>query len=495
MPVTELLDLPMEILQEIVFDLETGFHRKPLRSTCRALGSVVEPVLFSNIVIKTHDSYLARTILFCKTLSDPGDGKDRNSLGTHVKTLTVHDWTSSTAVVMIGRDNVSQGLLNAWREAFICAVSSLVNLDSFHWIILQHNTREWMYTQVPEILSKLPRLSQFTRVYAKGCPLVPLNHLRHLSTLAVDARHIPHEAFDAKILEPLSIALKNNRDLQILRVTPPVSRDSKAHSFLDLFRGSLNAEGPSLKLKTLVVEDLDMQVPVAIAPHLQHLTNLEIRLSWHAINIGNFWDVLRTAKVSLESLVVDCDIDHTLIDYLSQCHSRPNILQLKGTTGKLTDAESDELADRFFATVLPKFAGALRQLTIRPYFEGRWCIGPHNLNTISRCTNVETLSVCLNGEVISSLGDQVNCAHSLPRLKCLYLDSCYPTWARDGWCGTGRSRYADDVKRTILEFLANLDVPETLADADLRIYFLRYYYIVCRTQDGSLGYKRVRVPN
>ncbi|KAF5364653.1 hypothetical protein D9758_005511 [Tetrapyrgos nigripes] len=475
------LELPIEILHPIVLELGNGSNRKCLRSTCKGLSAVVEPILFSEIVLKTDSSALVwRSIPFCEALCRSEDAfrKDQRGLATYVRTLRVN----------YPYDDASQEILDAWRDILPIALCKLVNLKSFSWEMSRNS--QGMYDQVFEVISKLPSLSEFTLAgeLLGYSDTIRLDCLHNLRTLLINVRRFPNDGFEKNIFGPLTTTITNSPDIQTLQILAPYS-PSKPCSFIDLFKSVLDARRtPALKIKNLKVENLKMVVPVPamIMPHLQCLSSLEVR-SWY-IGIGNFWNVLRTANVSLESLIVVCDPDRTLLDYLSHFHSKLQVLQLSGTPA-ITFQESDELADLFFGSVLPIFAGSLRELKIQSSYEGRWCIGMHNLETLSSCTNLESLSVCLNGdEIVDVMGDVVDHAHSLPRLKSLYLSPTSTRSCRNAPCGPHlRMNYYTQMSRILRETVENLQPTEAHVGTGLCI--LPFFYTVCRTQDGSLKYE------
>ncbi|KAF5345950.1 hypothetical protein D9758_011396 [Tetrapyrgos nigripes] len=488
-----LLDLPVEILHAIVLELN-GSDRKSLRSTCNGLSTVVEPFLFSEITINTHCSVLETVSLpFCKALalspSEDGVVKDERTLSTYVRTLSVQDRALCT-----GDDNASQEMLDVWQGVFTSALSSLVNLGTFRWE-MSKNSPSWMYAQVPEIVSRLPLLSEFFLVgksirldYLRNLrtvvidgiflagesvtgdvnpPSIRLDYLRNLRTLIIDGIQLPEATFSQTILGPLSTALLNSPDLQTLHVRAPFQH-STSFSFSDVFRGILDTKGASvLNIKTLVVEQIAMDVPAVMIPHLQCLSSLEVHTGGQDMEVGNFWDVLRAASVSLEVLKVYGDIDRTLLDYISHCHSRLKVLRLSGAARKATDEISNELADNeladlFFDSVLPEFTQSLRELRIGSSYKGRWCLGPHNVDMFSRCSNLETLSVCFNGKegIVNMIDDIVNRAYSLPKLKSLHLGMTTATWGRGDRCGIESLEYRSEIRSAYRDAFKNLQPTE-----------------------------------
>ncbi|KAF5369027.1 hypothetical protein D9758_003114 [Tetrapyrgos nigripes] len=269
-------------------------------------------------------------------------------------------------------------------------------------------------------------------------PSLHLDCLRNLCTLAIDGTRRPESAFGQTILGPLSTALRNSPDLQTLDVRVPFSW-SMSFSFSDVLRSILDTNGASvLNIKKLVVEDLAMDDPAAMVLHLQYPSSLEVHIGGWNTEVGNFWNVLQTASVSLEVLKVYCDIDRTLLDYISHCHSRLKVLHLYGAAGKATDEMSDELADLFFGSVLLEFTQSLRELKICPSYEGRWCLGPHNVDMFFRCSNLETLS-----------DDIVNRAHSFPKLKSLDFSTTDAMCGRGARSLSGRVEYAREMRSAI----------------------------------------------
>ncbi|KAF5336693.1 hypothetical protein D9758_015683 [Tetrapyrgos nigripes] len=489
------LELPTEILYAIVLELVNGYNRKSLRCTCKGLSAVVEPILFSEIVLKTDSSALVRwSIPFCEALFE----KDQRAraLATYVRTLKVDSKVEYSSLFRKDDANQKLEILDAWRVIFPTALSKLVSLQSFRRVFFtgcwKMSRTGWIDDQVFEVISKLPSLFEFILAgehLEVGYPgALRLDYLHNLRTLLIDARQFPDDGFEENIFRPLATAITNSPDLQTLQILTPYSR-SKPLSFIDLFKSVLDTKRtPALKIKNLTVENLTMDVPALIIPHLQCLSSLDLRAG-HT-DVGNFWNALGTANVSLESLIVVChNTDRTLLDYISHFPSTLQVLQLASTAA--TFRESDELADLFFDSVLPIFAESLRELSIRPSHEGRWCIGLHgNLATLSSCTNLESLFVCLNGDkIVDVVGDVVSRAHSLPRLKSLYLGTTFSH--------SNGMDYHKRMWKTLRETVENLQPTEAHIGTGLRILPFYSFTEIWRTwEDGSLSYvvnRRIKV--
>ncbi|KAF5345915.1 hypothetical protein D9758_011437 [Tetrapyrgos nigripes] len=73
-----------------------------------------------------------------------------NCLASHVRKLTLTRTHNAS----------DEAVSESWQELFIHTLSKLINLRSIDWRI-SRSTPEWMYTQVPLALSKLPSLSTF----------------------------------------------------------------------------------------------------------------------------------------------------------------------------------------------------------------------------------------------------------------------------------------------------------------------------------------------
>ncbi|KAF5352138.1 hypothetical protein D9758_009231 [Tetrapyrgos nigripes] len=474
-----LLRPPTEILQAIILELEKIFteHLQTPQYHHRAYSLLENHHQHSQFGPRSGQHPILQG-----ACSSPSKGVAMNerTLSKYVRTLRVQDRPSTT-----GHDNASQEALDEWQGVFMSALSNSVNIYTAGKL-----------QDVVKVGSVNLGLDGFP--VSEYPPAIPLDRLHNLHTLAIDARgfHLPSNDFNQHIFKPLSAALKSNPNLQTLRVAAP-STTSTRLLFWDLFASVLNktrkspgASTSPLSFMILVIEDLVMFIPVTIA-HFQFLTSLEVTLS--RLESGKFWNVLCMANVHLERLMVNCDIERTLLDYISQCYSRLRVVRLYSAARRT----SDEASNRFFGSILPKFAGSLVSLSIHPNFEGRWCIGQHNLDMVFSCCNMESLAICLSGdleEIVDVIDDVVNRAHSLLRLRSLPLST---TLSRSSRSPSRRclglvEMDPQTVKHLIREALDNLQPTDKQVDTGLCIHSFPLCYTVCRTQDGSLKYEATR---
>ncbi|KAJ7115188.1 hypothetical protein C8R44DRAFT_550788, partial [Mycena epipterygia] len=59
-------------------------------------------------------------------------------------------------------------------------------------------------------------------------------------------------------------------------------------------------------------------------------------------------------------------------------------------------SDGDLLADSFFEEVLPRHKDCLRVLHCRAIYEGRWSLGPHNLQRIRQLRHLESIGMSFN---------------------------------------------------------------------------------------------------
>ncbi|KAF5369370.1 hypothetical protein D9758_002565 [Tetrapyrgos nigripes] len=529
---TGLIDLPTEILQTITHEVGTGPWNNhiprqliPLRTVCKLLNSIVEPLLFSKITLNTHSEALsATTIPFCKALcnrTNPASGQAIIGLGIHVQKLRLTAYSPRMQRPRSDNGTISE----TWQELLAHTLSSLIDLRKIVWV-LSRDTPDWMYAQIPLVLSELPSLSVFElnsdQSWLQSYPNpFPLDRLKNLQTLVMKADTLPNKGFDTSILRPLSIALENSPSLQELEIHGPQPRWSEAtlsHSLRDLF-GNVTTTAP-LKITKLSVQNLYMDIDSAILSHLKCLTHVDVMDQPRNRKTGNFWMMLGKGNVCLEDLRVDGEIEETLLEYLQEFHSGLKTLHLFRAASTFTDAQSNEITGSFYGSVLPKFAGNLHQLSVNPSYEGDWCFGLHNIEVFSKCLNLEYLNVCLKLREVDDLivsttllvdsfvtftdsittstpmptaGKQIpllNLAHSLPKLRSLSLSSANATPNRRATAGNSSLSYYGAVTQKILQALRNMTPAEAHANSALRIsagYMHRFS--VCREEDGSLKYR------
>ncbi|KAF5345900.1 hypothetical protein D9758_011442 [Tetrapyrgos nigripes] len=522
-----LIDLPTETLQTIAHEVGAGSWSNnipqqltPFRTVCKLLNSIVEPFLFSEIALNTHPGALSTTTIpFCKALcnrTDSASGEANNGLAIHVRNLKLRTYSTRPQGPCTDDGTVSE----SWQELLIHTLSSLINLRKIVWVLSQ-DTPDWMYAQIPLVLSKLPSFSVFEvngdQGWLQSYPnLFPLDRLKNLQTLVIKADNLPNSGFDSCILRPLSIALKNSPALQELEINGPQPKMGEpTHSLHDLLE-NVTTTAP-LKITKLSVQNLNMDIDPAFSSHLKCLTCVDV-MNWRRNGkTGNFWTMLQKGNVCLEDLRVDSEIDGTLLKYLQEFHSGLKSLRLSGAASSFTDAESDEVAGLFYGSVLPKLAGNLHQLSVNPSYEGDWCFGLHNIEVFSKCLNLEHLNVCLKLREVDDLivsttllvdsfvaftdaittpmltaGKQIpllNMAHSLPKLRGLSLSSADTTSNRGATCGNSSMSYHHNIMEKIHEALRNTTPAEAHANSALRISGFMRSYSVCREEDGSLKYR------
>jgi hypothetical protein len=113
------------------------------------------------------------------------------------------------------------------------------------------------------------------------------------------------------------------------------------------------------------------------------------------------WQALRGAEIWLEELTVDVVVP-ALVEYLK---AYSGLKKLAVTPKNLEEGtRSDAMADEFYTGVLGRHASSLQELEVEPLYEGKWCIGRHNLAAIANCRQMKSLKMCIIGDQVNSKG-------------------------------------------------------------------------------------------
>ncbi|KAJ7195901.1 hypothetical protein GGX14DRAFT_545800 [Mycena pura] len=132
-----------------------------------------------------------------------------------------------------------------------------------------------------------------------------------------------------------------------------------------------------------------------------------------------------------------------LLAYLDTYVGAEVLRLVHADTGRL--AESDRLADTFFAAVLPRHAPTLRVLECTADHDGRWSFGPHCADSLRQLHALTHLEVSVNaGDVApprSVVTLLLDTALQLPALQRLTISFSYPWTSGRVWYGNGLMRF------------------------------------------------------
>ncbi|KAF7351545.1 hypothetical protein MSAN_01587000 [Mycena sanguinolenta] len=233
------------------------------------------------------------------------------------------------------------------------------------------------------------------------------------------------------------------------------------------------------------------------------------------------WRILRsrTQHTIKPTEITTNVVTHELFDYLSS-YSGLEKLTLKYPDGGNAN-ESNRLADAFFATVLPRHAEFLTELSCPAVYESRFSFGTHDVNVVSLLRKLTRLEMSINAGAVRRVQNQetyvdgkgrvhrmisigisveadqadidpvtllLETAACFPTLQCLTIVSAETESNRGAWCGNGRIHHKGTVDTAIATAVVafRTDVPcSAIIRTGYNIYELRPLW-----EEGRLGYEQ-----
>jgi hypothetical protein len=124
-------------------------------------------------------------------------------------------------------------------------------------------------------------------------------------------------------------------------------------------------------------------------PIRRHLIGLNsFNLEYSGLDDSVYLDLAR-ARLFCSRLIVH-RVHPELLNYLSQCSGTLQELSV------LSRRDSDELAGRFWATVLPEHAATLQVLNICSEVGGEWCFSDQAVHSIMQCSQLRSLTLTVD---------------------------------------------------------------------------------------------------
>lgn len=161
---------------------------------------------------------------------------------------------------------------------------------------------------------------------------------------------------------------------------------------------------PRMRLQSLGLTWFNMSQSIgsSILPHLQLLESLQLQLhvqsfrGWDEIGgslsgpTHGIWKLLCGSGINLKHIDVD-KVDGTMLDYLT---SSSGMETLRITSwSESEDGFSEDLAYRFFTSILPRHSKSLRSLSILVPSSNPWCFRAGYSNSLSPCKALDSLSL------------------------------------------------------------------------------------------------------
>jgi hypothetical protein len=204
---------------------------------------------------------------------------------------------------------------------------------------------------------------------------IPLDRLSGLRKFVVRGPLAP------SVLGSLEEVIGNSPDLShlVISVPDPSTFSTSCMPF------SKTPPATSLPLRHLAVQASQLD----LNPIRRHLIGLNsFNLEYSGLDDSVYFDLAR-ARLFCSRLIVH-RVHPELLNYLSQCSG---ILQ---ELSVLSRRDSDELAGRFWATVLPEHAATLQVLNICSDVGGEWCLSDQAVHSIKQCSQLRSLTLTVD---------------------------------------------------------------------------------------------------
>jgi hypothetical protein len=160
----------------------------------------------------------------------------------------------------------------------------------------------------------------------------------------------------------------------------------------------------TMHIQNLSFCGFQIKVGTEMLRHLKSLQSYRLRLHKPARALPTkndrlSWKSLRGSGINLRHLDVDC-VDSALLDYLSSYSGLETFRFIPPNHHREILSQSDDLAHRFFAVVIPRHAMSLKSLFILVPPSSRWCFHNDYSNSLRHCENLDKLSqsIALNYE-------------------------------------------------------------------------------------------------
>ncbi|KAI5806022.1 hypothetical protein BZA77DRAFT_296731 [Pyronema omphalodes] len=370
----QLLDLPTELLYEIVSYLEPPEH-STLRKTCWTTRNVIAPHAFKDLTLNFQRRGVAQRHL--QSLEYEG-GITRAAVKEHIRTLsileprmyrgTTHLWGEPESEAAGGRN-----LLSVFQK-----------LEGFQIIDVESHGRT--YDAISQLLKYFESLqglrwAHFILDHANiGISL----RFPHLTRLVIQCDARMHQS----LVSIFAGAPRLTHLALILGVSP--SNDGSSVTLSTLF-GHLDPSSP-LELDCLNLEgwEIDDAAVQNIIPHLRKLHNLN--LGEHVDGTELLWSALQAEGVKLEILFAPGHASQQLLQYLTSFSG------LKEVSISTPDDDIYDDSDVFnVVDVIRAHAMTLQEVAILM----KWGCEDHNSEEIAdaleACTCVRKIALCLSG--------------------------------------------------------------------------------------------------
>ncbi|KIM40712.1 hypothetical protein M413DRAFT_28489 [Hebeloma cylindrosporum] len=407
-----LLHLAVEVIQLI------GDHS--LRLVCSWLNLCVEPIVLSCVTLDFFAQAPATTIHQLETLASRKSGASKYTCTLKIASLFPRrDSKLLKECVRFLKWEPNGNTAEACvRTHLSAAISSLENVGSLVWIMFEHDPF-WARQSVSDAITSLRFLRNLRLLLPGPVFRVPLNglHLNRLIHLEMIFVAGICSDYDSSIVSEVAGAIAQSPSLAHLEVF-------YQDDYPPLVENFLAKRSPQMPLNFSHVAISDMQYNLRVKPQLHALRSLELintapfppleYLMQSRTLMTNFYRSLIDERILLERIVVD-DVFPTFLDYLDSYSGVLTELSILYLYKPVAWQELDDLAARFYASILPKHIGSLEILNISPFFTCEWCFHPREHFLFSRATQLRFLNVSFAFTHSHTLDDSVSSIMRLPQ--------------------------------------------------------------------------------
>ncbi|KAK0224750.1 hypothetical protein EDD85DRAFT_239492 [Armillaria nabsnona] len=455
-----LFDLPPELTEHIVKQLNSQSDLLRLGSACRQARAACKPHIFFCLRIHVgRESKNHRNMSILKSLSRGETDMAKFVHKLSIITIFPHRYTDSYNKTA----RTKARALEKMMKFIVSVIPQFVSLNYFHCDLeCSGGYKSPDVDIIVRALAKLPRLTSLSLDFGHGpFLLIPpyltrssLSQFKNLRSVEICGEASSYET----VLGPL---LANNPKLTRLTI---FGGQSALVTSLGEFQARYDIH--DIPITSICIRcSLDATVPQFL-PRLRHLRIAHIN---NAVIPADFWMALIHKEITLVTLLTDATTD-ALMAYL-ESYSGLEVLSLSPA--------NDHYAETFYQRVLLHHSYSLRKLSIEIKSVGGWSVGPRALEVLSQCMKLVELNMPIYiihqpSVVYDPRHGAVYLQHILtllPNLRKLYLRGPKPTEEYTSLCLQSAISHFRSDRLLDLEVSTDLWVYRTKKEDD--VYVLR----------------------
>ncbi|KJA22454.1 hypothetical protein HYPSUDRAFT_67124 [Hypholoma sublateritium FD-334 SS-4] len=475
----------LQLAAEIVYDIGVSLSVNDagnLRLTCKRLNEMLEATVLQQITLNISRTNLSKSIPKIRALA-AGRSPAAARATTHLLLVCFsprYDPTTQGTVVDKKDLDASEGERRMKKYLFD-AIVALKHVSNVSW--LTHEADDtWVQNTISKALRALPQLESLILDATFLKIAAPVHRLHNLHDIDVTTINWSSSTFFDETCKNVAKLLARNSQITSLRIGTGGSSSGTTYPSTSLH--SLFSEYPPnvspLRLQQLSLKTLFVKLDAVTLPHLQCLKSLDLTCIVPPLQLptgsgkGVSCDVQKSNQITLENQLDVGSTPSAIWDALGHCGIQLDDVSLTQITvsflgyiegysglkkislsssGVESDADSNQLAARFWKKSLPKHTETLEVLHVKVADEDGWCLGDHNLPMVKKCRSLRFLSISLSPLILKTgdveadseniftrLVDNISCY--LPRFRHLTLSPAAPPRTQTQHCAT-----ASDIDR------------------------------------------------